>query len=233
MEIPALLDYGALSSEALVAACLNSQDNLAWVEFVRRFQKLIAAVVIRTSQLWGELSSQAVDDLVQETFLKLCANDCQLLRSFQSAREHAIFGFVKVLTANLVHDHFKASKAQKRGGSLNISPLEGDPATSPSHSGHLPEIERNILVQQVASYVLAATEGPNAGRDRRVFWLYYRAGLTASAIASLPTVGLSTKGVETLIFRLTRAVRESVAARRTPEERPKESVEGIRPAESL
>jgi len=44
-----------------------------------------------------------------------------------------------------------------------------------------------------------------------VFWLYYRAGFTASAIASLPTVGLTTKGVESLIFRLTRIVRENLA----------------------
>jgi RNA polymerase sigma-70 factor, ECF subfamily len=52
--------------------------------------------------------------------------------------------------------------------------------------------------------------GPQLQRSRRIFWLYYRVGLTANAIAALPYIGLSTKGVESTILRLTRLLREEL-----------------------
>ena len=45
-------------------------------------------------------------------------------------------------------------------------------------------------------------------RDRNVFWLYYREGLTAAEIAAIPAVGLSVKGVESLIHRMGAELRE-------------------------
>ena len=44
-------------------------------------------------------------------------------------------------------------------------------------------------------------------RDRRIFWLYYRAGLKPAVIARMPGIGLSVKGVESAVFRLTKLVR--------------------------
>jgi len=40
---------------------------------------------------------------------------------------------------------------------------------------------------------------PNYIRDCAIFWLYYRQGLTAKAIAQLPDIGLTVKGVEKYI----------------------------------
>jgi RNA polymerase sigma-70 factor, ECF subfamily len=47
-----------------------------------------------------------------------------------------------------------------------------------------------------------------------IFWLYYRDGLTARAIAQLPGIRLSVKGVESTIHRLTRRVRLRLNHRR-------------------
>jgi len=230
-----LVDYGALSSQALVLACLNTGDVLAWQEFVRRFHKLIATVALRTSRRWGDASPQVVDELIQETYLKLCADNCCLLRSFQFQRDEAIFGYIKVLTANLVHDHCKASRAEKRGGSTVTASIECEiPAKRDrGQDKSAVRLEQEILMRQIGACLETATNGPNALRDRRIFWLYYRAGLTANAIASLPTIELSTKGVETIILRLTRVVRQRLARRKEFEEGSGKSVEGIRPAESL
>ena len=229
------MDYNALSSHALLLACLDKGDVLAWQEFVRRFQKLIATVAYRTSLRWGDASPQVVDELIQETYLKLCSDNCRLLRSFQSQREEAIFGYIKVLTANLVHDHFKASRAEKRGGSTVTRSIEsGYPEKhADAQDKSSLRLEQEILVKQIGACLETATEGPNAVRDRRIFWLYYRAGLTANAIAALPTIELSTKGVETIILRLTRTVRQRLTHRREFEECSPSKVEGIRPAESL
>src|SRR6266853_1017087 len=99
----------------LIRACSYAADTPAWEEFIRRFHPMIAGVALRTARHWGEVSPQIVDDLVQETYLKLCCDSCRLLREFESRHPDAIYGFLKVVTANVVHDHFKAVRATKRG----------------------------------------------------------------------------------------------------------------------
>jgi len=47
-------------------------------------------------------------------------------------------------------------------------------------------------------------------RDRNLFWLYYRQGLTADAISRIPAIGLSAKGVESALLRLTRLLRDTI-----------------------
>ena len=73
---------------------------------------------------------------------------------------------------------------------------------------------RSILLREINAALGRLAVGQNLERDRRVFWLYYRVGLTANAIASLPAIGLSTKGVESTILRLTRLLRQELAADR-------------------
>jgi RNA polymerase sigma-70 factor (ECF subfamily) len=155
------------------------------------------------------------------------------LRSFQAFHDDAIFGYIKVLTANLVHDYFRASRRDKRGGSATTGSIDGgfpgkcvaEPA-EPSA-----DVERKILMEQIEACLDAATAGPNAARDRRIFRLYYRVGLTASAIAGLPNMGVTTKGVESIILRLTRLVRHRLVTSRL--ESASGPGKGIRAAESL
>jgi RNA polymerase sigma-70 factor (ECF subfamily) len=47
-------------------------------------------------------------------------------------------------------------------------------------------------------------------RDKLVFLLYYRQGFTAKAIAELPGIQLSEKGVESCLLRLTRHLRQHI-----------------------
>ena len=73
--------------------------------------------------------------------------------------------------------------------------------------------ERQRLVQQVADCLAATVTGAQSERDSRIFWLYYRIGLSATEIAALPTLDLTTKGVESTILRLTRLVRQQLGSR--------------------
>ena len=98
-EDPAPLNYAVISPAELVVACLQEGNESAWVEFVRRFQPLIARVALRVARQWGEPSPQVIDDLIQETYLKLCAERLRVLRNFKSAHEDAIYGYIKVFTA--------------------------------------------------------------------------------------------------------------------------------------
>jgi RNA polymerase sigma-70 factor, ECF subfamily len=227
------VDYSAMPPNDLALLCFEQSDEAAWTEFIRRFHPLIARVALRVARQWGEHSPQVVDDLVQDTYLKLCAERVSLLQKFSPVHSDAIYGYIKVFTANLVHDRLKASHSGKRGGSevtASIDAADFGPARGGLRSAEA-IIERSVLIQQIDVCVRGICSGPSSERDRRIFWLYYRAGLAASAIATLPTIGLSTKGVESTILRLTRQVRERLDGR-APVSASNRS-EGVQPKESL
>jgi RNA polymerase sigma-70 factor (ECF subfamily) len=191
----------ALNPGELLQRCLDSGDREAWEEFVRRYRKTIAVVVLRVSRTWNESSTLIIDDLVQETFVKLCEDNCRVLREFRSEQPQGLQGFLKVLAANLAQDHFRAANATKRGVALTCSASETTPA---GNNAATEAIDQAVLFKEIDAFL-------NATRTREkhqaVFWLYYRDGMTAKAIASVSALGLSTKGVESIILRLTRELR--------------------------
>jgi hypothetical protein len=94
-------------------------------------------------------------------------------------------------------------------------------------------MEREILLKEVDRCLESCTTGPDQDRDRLIFWLHFQQGLSANAIAGLPTVDLTTKGVESAISRLSRLVREQVAGLRLQSAvSPQSDEKGFRPAES-
>lgn len=212
------MECAVLSAEELVLKCIRSGDEASWEEFVRRFHGLIATVALRVSRRWGEPSPQLIDDLVQETYLKLCENNFRLLRSFEPHHPDAFYGYLKVVTANLVHDYFKTKRAAKRGSGTtevaNEAAVESA-ADAPASASAVYCSERRILLEELDAMLCELAEGSRLERDRRIFWLYYRVGLTANAIAALPSIRLSTKGVESTILRLTGLLRQKLAAERS------------------
>jgi RNA polymerase sigma-70 factor (ECF subfamily) len=224
-----------MSADDLLRACLDTQDELAWAEFVRRFQKLIATVALRTARHWGEGSIQTVDELVQETYLKLCADNCRLLRSFSSIHENSVYGFIKVVTTNLVHDYFKASRSQKRGGPTAAVAIDHEESrlTLRIQDSGAAESDRRLLIWQVDSCLQTVVLGPHADRDRRIFWLHYRVGLTAAAIAGLPSIRMSSKGVESTLLRLTRQLRQRLGTCTQADSLPAKLEKGIQAADSF
>jgi RNA polymerase sigma factor (sigma-70 family) len=226
------VDYSALPPDELFLTCLRTGGESAWQEFVRRFQPLIAKVAFRTAGQWGERSPQVVDDLVQDTYLKLCADRQRVLHTFKPNHPDAIYGYIKVFTANLVHDRLKASHSKKRGGNARVSSL-GDDDDGMERSSHAASenLDRNLLIDEIDLCLRTLPPGAAAARDRRIFWLYYRVGLSASGIAALPRIGLGTKGVESTLLRLTRLVRERLVPRTHESGTPPQK--GIRTEESL
>jgi len=226
-------DYTTIAAEDLILACVNGGGEAVWVEFVRRFQPLIAGVIMRIARQWGEAPQDIVDDLIQETYLRLCANAESLARQFKPIREHAVYGYIKVFAANLAHDYFKRLYATKRGHHL-LSTLPGDDVNRGSVQGENSaeqSMQHAVLISEIEAALRNLQTGTNAKRDRRIFWLYYRVGLSASAIAALPTISLSIKGVESTLLRLTRHVRQELLRREAPKGASREK--GIPPVESL
>ena len=216
MESQALpVSFAQLSPEALIQLCING-DAGAWEEFMHRYHRLIAGVVFRTSQKWGESSPTTIDDLIQEIYLKLCADEYRLLRGYDPKHPDAIYGYFKVIAANVVHDRFKALHSEKRGGDQIVEDLTALENRSGVDEGlgTKQAMEREILLREIEAHLEASLLGDTADRDRTIFWLYYRQGFTAKAIASLPAIGLTIKGVESTILRITKLVRTRVVETR-------------------
>ncbi|HEX7424796.1 MAG TPA: sigma-70 family RNA polymerase sigma factor [Terriglobales bacterium] len=203
--------YSEFSSTELVRACAGSKDEGVWAEFIRRFHVVIAAAVLRTARHWGEPSRPQLDDLIQETYLKLCENDSRLLRSFQPRHEDSIYGFLKVVAANVVHDHFKSALAAKRGAGQTeaiLEPAHADQKTAGADS--FDALSQRLQLEQVDKILRQVTAGKDQERKRTIFWLRHRQGLTASEIAAIPSIGLTTEGVESVLMRLAAMIRGHV-----------------------
>jgi RNA polymerase sigma-70 factor (ECF subfamily) len=211
-----------MTAEELVKACTERGDPELWEEFVRRFHRLIAGTVAGVARQRGQYSPELVDDLVQETFLRVSARDGELLRTFKAHHADAIFGYLKVVAANVARDHFKAARSAKRGSGQEESAL--DPLTPVSdrrlQEGSPEHLEKQVLIGQIDQALKRHSDEAHRERDRSIFWLYYRQGMTAQAIAALPTLGLTTKGVESLLLRLTRLVRDELSKQQVSRDEP-------------
>jgi|SRR5580765_3129986 len=201
--------YSSLSLKDVVCLCAGP-DEEAWAEFVSRVGRPLRLVIARTASIWGDPSRATVDDLVQATYLKLWEGGRNLLREFAIERPDAILGYLKKTAANATHDYFKHGRSQSAGGAAeHISTYDIEPEARPGSEGSEQTIALDILLSEIDEH-LRSQSGPDADRDRTIFWLYFRQGLSSKEIASLPGIGLGTKGVGSVIERLKHSIRERI-----------------------
>ena len=176
---------------------------------MRRFHPLITSAAMRVSRRWGAGDSGEIDDVVQEIYLKLCVDRGRILDNFQMPQEEAVFGYVKVVATNIAHDFFRRRGAAKRG--LLQTTAFGDGL---EHVSLPDDIERRLTLAQLDRLLVEATQTENGARDRAIFALYFKQGMTAQAISRLPGVALSVKGVEAVLYRLTKMIRNAAGEAR-------------------
>jgi RNA polymerase sigma-70 factor (ECF subfamily) len=198
------VDVQDISSNDLARLCAAQCGTAEWGEFVRRFTRPIALSAYRVGRMWGETSSAVIDDIVQDVFLKLCEDERRILREFEPRHPDSFVAFVRVVSAATANDYFRRRNRSKRGGGVVEEPI------SELHSGALQDsewMERNQLLKEIDRFLEESGRDEIGRRDRTVFWLYYQQGMTASAIASLPGISLSVKGVESALHRMTALIR--------------------------
>jgi RNA polymerase sigma-70 factor, ECF subfamily len=208
--------YSSLSLKDIVCLCAGPSDDEAWAEFVSRVGRSISLTVMRTASLWGEPSRSLVEDLVQVTYLKLWEDGCRRLRDFAIQHPEAILGYLKKTAANATHDHFKHGHSQSSGGEKpHVSTSDVDPEAGRDAQGSQESIAFGIFVKEIDEHLKCCLSGPDSERDRTIFWLYFRQGMSTKEIASLPTIGLTTKGVGSVIERLKHGIREEILRARS------------------
>jgi RNA polymerase sigma-70 factor (ECF subfamily) len=198
------MDWSSLPPPQLFQACGEPDSASAWQEFMRRYHAIVTAAAIRVSRQWGQGTSIEADDLVQEIYLHFCANNARVLTGFIDPRPEACFAYLKVIATNAARDHFRRRSAFKRGAAQTeqLAMAESIAAPAVDH-------ERRLTLAEIDARLHEETQKTNGERDRAVFKLYYQQGMSAQAISELPGIGLNPKGVEGVLYRLTRAIKNS------------------------
>src|SRR5580658_172043 len=198
----------------LAKACSHSADADEWQEFVSRCVPLASLVALRTSRMWVSAPSPAtVDDIVQEVFLKLCEQERRILRDFEPRGEDSFLGLLRLVSSSVANDYFRRIYSTKRGGKVVTMPLGDEDAQLPMDgAGPAARMQQLALLAELDDKLRSAPE-TIAERDRALFWLYYRQGYTAEEIARLSATGLTAKGVESALRRVTAWLRNEVGSK--------------------
>jgi|SRR3954463_807330 len=202
------MDPRKLSDEELVRLLLATRDEDLradlWVEFWHRFQPVIARTIRRRILRYTRwVDPDRVDNLVQETFLKILKDDCKALRNFEFWHENAFQGFLKVMAAHVVEDDIRQENADKKGGGQKPENID-DLLQPPSDRSHgVASMFNSLRMNEIENCLQRRKADPNFVRDHKIFWLYYRDGFTALEISQFPDIGFkNVKGVESALLRL-------------------------------
>jgi RNA polymerase sigma-70 factor, ECF subfamily len=210
-KAPRLTRYSSLSLKDVVCLCAEQPDDEIWEEFIARVGRSISLTIMRTANLWTKPSQSLVEDLVQLTYLKLWEDRCRLLRSFAIQHPEAILGYLKKTAANATHDYFKHTHSQSYGGHMTqISTSEIDPEAGKETHGSQEQIAFGVFLKEIDEFLQRCLTGPDQERDRMIFWLYFRQGMSTKEIASIAAIRLSAKGVGSAIERVKHLIREQI-----------------------
>jgi RNA polymerase sigma factor (sigma-70 family) len=202
------MDPRKLTDEELVRLLLATQDEDLradlWVEFWRRFQPVIARTIRRRIARYTRwVDPDRVDELVQETFLKILKDNCKALRHFEFRYENALPSLLKVMAANVVEDHIRKENSEKKASGQMPEDIDNLPQPPSDRSRAVDSIFNGIRMNEIENCLQRRKAEANFNRDYKMFWLYYHDGFTALEISQLPDIGLkNVKGVESALLRL-------------------------------
>jgi RNA polymerase sigma-70 factor, ECF subfamily len=194
----------------LARICAYSAEAPEWEEFLRVTMPVVSLTVWRVAKAWGDVSQATLNEITQDVFLKLCEDERRVLRKFEDRGEDSILKLLRVISASVATDYFRRVVAEKRGGPVRGGEPEKAIAIDDVPDGRGTEaIEWPAFLSQLDGLLRRNLEAVTE-RDRTLFWLYYRQGMTADAISHIPAMGLGRKGVESALRRLTRLLQQAV-----------------------
>ena len=171
----------------------------------------VALAAKRVSGIYGDDSPVTLSEIVQDVFVKLCEDDRRILREFEDRGSNSFLRLLRLVAVSVATDHFRHILAEKRGGGGDSVPLELRIAAEVTDVKATAAVGWPTLVAQLDGLLRLYPDIVSI-RDRNVFWLYYRQGMTAEAISKIPAIELSAKGVESLLQRLTRLLRVTIVS---------------------
>lgn len=188
----------ALSNTALIHLLAQSPNHLlAGNEFFERFDKFIRLAVLKASRRSNSTVGRGLlDDLMQDVYMKLFANDGQALKQFKGQHENSIFVFLQVIATRVVMQHRLKMMVQKRRRP-ELLDHPSDPLENYLEAHERQEIE-NVLEEVIT--------GRNKERDKAIFKTYLFEYSQPERIAL--NFDLSQTRVKNIISMITKKIRE-------------------------
>jgi RNA polymerase sigma-70 factor (ECF subfamily) len=198
----------------LIQLCVDG-NALARSEFAARFHKNIAGAVVKVTHGSSRRDPELIRELIQDVYVKLFRDTAKSLRDLRDAHEGAVVGLVQAVAYSVACDYFRGRGAHKRGGTAKVVALDDPETPQPELKGGESSILDRILFLEIDRALSEVLDSGEHCCERTVFWLYYRHGLTANDIARLRLTDLSAKGIESLLRRLTKGIREKLLEGKT------------------
>lgn len=191
--------------ETLIARCID-RDPAAWKEMMDLHRPMVLRVLVRSL---GTIDPGVVTDLEQDLWARLLLNDCEVLRGLQGKLENGLAPFLATAALNLARDQKRRLGVRRivQSGGLDELASEMEAPGDRQDVAYEKEERRRLLWQAVDEQAT----GANAERDRMIFKAHYMDGLSPSEVAAMG-VGLSAKGVETVLYRMLQRVRQALRA---------------------
>ncbi|MEP7273435.1 MAG: hypothetical protein ABI882_18185 [Acidobacteriota bacterium] len=200
--LPDHLNPKGYSDAQLIRNCADClEDDASWVEFVSRYDPILNRSVCRAYRRFtqgGYPPRWRVAELVQDVYLRLLKNDCELLRRLRGETGSAAKAYFAQVAAHTTGDLLRQELAQKRIHVSTSLDESRPPEQSLVDSFALPErLADRDLIKLLARH----SAGEQVQRDAMIFLLHVRAGLTAEEIARADFVRLQPASVMSILIR--------------------------------
>jgi RNA polymerase sigma factor (sigma-70 family) len=198
-------------------------DEDAWREFVRRYHGAIRASVTKTfhsratqeTERRAQFPDDLIEDLVQVVYVRLVEEGNRALDRFEGQHENSIFQYLGIIAMNVVRDHFREAKAQKRpkitysldelvenagdGGMLKDGAKSIDGLTTGAAS--------SFSLEDLESALKRSVSRRHRDRDALIFKLRYFDGLTLEEIKKTLSLEISPIGIGSILNRIIQKLR--------------------------
>lgn len=201
----------------LLSRCANRPpDEVAWQEFVRRFHTTIRTHVHKTFhrkvreeiERKEQFPEDVVEDLVQLVYCRLVENRSRALLQFQGEHANSIYQYLAMISVNVVRDHFREAKAQKRPKlSHSLEELLDSGGNDLPVQRPFETVDPVELQRQIDLALKKSVTGKNRDRDITIFKLHYFEGLSSEDIIKTLGLEISAIGVNSILSRIVRKMK--------------------------
>lgn len=168
--------WQATDDHALLAGCLDGH-RAALAAFVERFARLVHHSVAGTlRRARGEVDRARVEDLCQDVFVALLADDCRRLRLYRGDRGCSPASWIRVIAVRTTLNRLRRDRP--------TTSLDGERAPRPADPGPDPLDVMLARADRDRFDALVALAAELSASDRLLLEMYYLRGMKAPAIAA-------------------------------------------------
>ena len=193
-----------LSDAQLLRYCADDLSHeLLWDEFVKRFEPVLARSTARAYRRFTRgvyPPSWRVSELVQEVYLRVLKDDCELLRRFRGETERTVRAYLSQIAVNTTGDELRHEYARKR--QAEVDSLEDSHLVEEARQREEEfALTEGLVERELVKLLACCSAGENLRRDVLIFLLHFRVGLTAQEIARTDYFKLQPASVMSILIR--------------------------------